>query len=208
MKTVAYNLAVVILAAGRSTRMGRPKLLLPWGETSVLGHQIHTWRQLGAGQIAVVCACGDATIRAELDRLNYPEVARIPNPEPERGMFSSIQCAARWTGWRADIARAAIVLGDQPHVRLETLRALLGFSVDHPAHVCQPRAAGRLRHPVVLPIAVFTRLRDSAAASLKEFLQAGSQETAACDSADPGLEFDLDTPDDYQRALALCFPPK
>ena len=203
----ARDLGAVILAAGRSQRMGRPKLLLPWGDTSVLGYQILTWQQLGAGQIAVVCAAGDAAIRAELDRLNFPETARIQNPAPERGMFSSIQCAAQWAGWRADVARVAIVLGDQPHIRFGTLRALLEFGARHAAEVCQPRATGRLRHPVILPKGVFVRLSKSSAMSLKEFLRTNLADAAACDLADPGLEFDLDTPADYERACALCFPP-
>ena len=44
----SFSVGVVILAAGRSARMGRPKLLLPWGETSVLGHLIKQWQALGA----------------------------------------------------------------------------------------------------------------------------------------------------------------
>ena len=64
---------------------------------------------------------------AELDRLNFPVRDRIENPQPERGMFSSILCAAHWHGWRREIASWAIVLGDQPHLRTETLRVLLEF---------------------------------------------------------------------------------
>ena len=45
---------VVILGAGASSRMGRPKLLLPWGDTSIIGHLIEQWRALAAAQIAVV----------------------------------------------------------------------------------------------------------------------------------------------------------
>jgi len=169
----------------------------------VLGHHIRTWQRLGTGQVAVVCTAVDAAMHAEMDRLNLPEAARILNPEPERGMFSSIQCAARWTGWRADIARVAIGLGDQPHVRFETLRALLEFSANDANHVCQPRAAGRLRHPVILPKDVLARLGESGAASLKAFLATIAGGIAACDLADPGLEFDIDTPADYERACAL-----
>src|SRR5437764_10462403 len=96
-----FCLGAVILAAGRSSRMGRPKLLLPWGATSALGHLIEQWRKLGAHQIAVVCAAGDTGMQAELDRLKFPIECRIFNEAPERGMFSSIQCAARWSGWQA-----------------------------------------------------------------------------------------------------------
>ena len=49
---------VVILGAGASTRMGRPKLLLPWGDTSIIGHLLGQWRGLGARPIAVVCRPG------------------------------------------------------------------------------------------------------------------------------------------------------
>ena len=204
----AQDLGVLILAAGRSARMGRPKLLLEWGETSVLGHQLRVWQQLGSDQIVVVFAAKDSSIRAELARLRVPGDARIPNPEPDRGMFSSIKCAAQWTRWCENLARVVIVLGDQPHVRHETLRRLLEFSASHPNQVCQPRSSGRLGHPVILPMRVFAPIAGSDAVSLREYLRAHGGEVAACDLADPGLGFDIDTPEDYQRALALCFPNK
>src|SRR5689334_1008021 len=96
-------LAVAILAAGRSARMGKPKMLLPWGGTTMIGHIVKRWGELGAGQIAVVHAGGDAALEAELERVGVQASERIVNPQPERGMFSSIQCAARWPGWRAEI---------------------------------------------------------------------------------------------------------
>src|SRR4051812_8081052 len=90
---------VVILAAGASRRMGRPKLLLPWGQTTALGHLLQQWNGTGASQIAVVHAADAKPLIEELDRLDFPLANRIPNPSPENGMFSSIQCAARWAGW-------------------------------------------------------------------------------------------------------------
>src|SRR5262245_9128299 len=101
-------LATAILAAGASTRMGRPKLRPAWEHTTVLGHLVGLWQEAGAGQVAVVCAADDAPIAAECDRLGVPGEKRIVNPEPGRGMFSSIQCAARWPGWRADVTHWAI----------------------------------------------------------------------------------------------------
>ena len=93
-------LGVVILGAGASSRMGRPKLLLPWRGTTVIGAILRQWRELGAAQIAVVLRPGDAPLAAELDRLDFPRADRIENPQPERGMFSSIVCAANWPGWQ------------------------------------------------------------------------------------------------------------
>jgi molybdenum cofactor cytidylyltransferase len=182
--------------------MGRPKLLLPWGEASILGHLLNTWRDLGAKQIAVLCALNDAGINAELDRFGFPQSDRIVNSAPECGMFSSIQCAAAWPGWQAAITHLAIVLGDQPHLRLETLQAILDFSATNPNKICQPRKDGHRYHPVLLPRDVFERLTNSTADNLKDFLQ--SCGTAYCEINDPGLELDIDRPEDYQRALDLA----
>src|SRR5438552_13106264 len=124
----SFLVAVVLLGAGASSRMGKPKMLLPWGGSTILGHLIGVWKQLGAEQIAVVCAPRDQALNAELDRVGLPREHRIVNPDPARGMFSSIQCAAQWKGWNARITHWAIVLGDQPHLPLSLLRSLLDFA--------------------------------------------------------------------------------
>jgi molybdenum cofactor cytidylyltransferase len=183
--------------------MGRPKLLLPWSKTSILGHLLEQWRELGAGQIAVVCSPADGAVQAELDRLGVAAEQRVFNPAPARGMFSSIQCGARWAGWKADLSHFSVALGDQPHLRLDTLRALLDVSAANPARVCQPARNGRGRHPVVLPRATFAALAESSAADLKAFLRAQAGAVLMWESDDPGLDFDIDEPVDYERALRL-----
>jgi molybdenum cofactor cytidylyltransferase len=193
-------IGVVILGAGASSRMGQPKLLLPWGDTSVIGHLIRQWQTLGAGQITVVCQPADRELGAELDRLAFPSQNRIANPEPEQGMFSSILCAANWTGWNNEIAVWAIVLGDQPHLRLETLRTVLEFHARHPAAICQPEFGGHARHPVLLPRPAFEELKQTQAKTLKTFLKQISCPLVKCPIADPGLALDLDTPEDYKQA--------
>ena len=243
----AFSVGVVILAAGRSARMGRPKLLLPWGGTSVLGHLIRQWEALGAKQIAVVCAPDEpgrifpdqvaagsprtlgasktaptavggyvrlaghakceshkSAMQAELDRIGFPSRNRIINPAPKRGMFSSIQCAAQWPGWQAALTHWAIVLGDQPHLQPHTLRRVLDFSAAQPAKVCQPARRGHGRHPVLLPKAVFRQVAASTAATLKEFLAAKPRQVALCGLDDPGLDVDIDRPEDYDKALDLA----
>ena len=193
-------LGVVSLGAGASSRMGRPKLLLPWGDTSVIGHLIGQWRALAARQIAIVCRPGDEALGATLDQLGFPRADRLENPQPERGMFSSIRCAANWTGWKREITAWAIVLGDQPHLRLETLRTVLKFQAAHPGSVCQPEFGGHARHPVLLPRPAFRELKQTPAETLNAFLKQTSCRVAKCPIEDPGLSLDLDTPEDYQRA--------
>ena len=202
-KTSALALGVVILGAGQSRRMRTPKLLLPWGQTSVLGHLIEQWQKLGAEQIVVVSAAGDHVLAAELDRLGFPVENRVHNPAPDRGMFSSIQCAARWLGWKRSLTHWGIVLGDQPHLRPETLQALVGFSAAHPKKICLPWSRGHRRHPVLLPKERFIQLADSTTTDLKEFLGKMASEVSICESDDPGLGLDIDRPEEYQRAMAL-----
>lgn len=192
-------LGVVILGAGASSRMGRPKLLLPWGDSTVICHIISQWRELGAAQIAVVHRPNDAPFAAELDRLKFPAEDRIENPEPERGMFSSIVCAANWDGWRREISSWAIVLGDQPHLRAETLRRLLEFHWQNMHKICQPMFGGRAGHPVILPRKAFDGLKNSGAATLKDFLKLIPLPRVHCHIDDPGLPLDMDTPEDYKR---------
>jgi molybdenum cofactor cytidylyltransferase len=197
------GLGVVILAAGGSTRMERPKLLLPWRKTTIIGHLLQQWQDLGALQIAVVCAGDDNSMPAELDRLGFPTTNRITNPEPARGMFSSVQCAAAWKGWRREITGWAIVLGDQPHVSRQTLRTLLEFQAHNPGKICQPAYAGRPKHPVILPRQYFDQLAQSPKSTLREFLQSYPAALASVALADPGLALDLDTPADYALAVKL-----
>jgi molybdenum cofactor cytidylyltransferase len=198
------SLGVVILGAGASSRMGKPKLLLPWEETTIIGHLISQWQQLGANQIAVVHRPKDELLFAELKRLNFPRQNCVENPQPERGMFSSIVCAANWSGWNKEVSHFAIALGDQPHLHLKTLQTLLKFVTQHPASICQPMCGGKTGHPVILTRDVFgeLQLQNSRAETLKDFLKPFSSRSVQCVINDPGVTLDLDTPEDYNRVRA------
>ena len=193
-----FVLGAVVLAAGRSSRMGQPKLLLPWRDTSILGYLLRQWRLLGAIQIGVVYARGDCLVQAELRRLNEAPSDLIVNPAPDRGMFSSIQCAAGWDRWSGGLTHWAILLGDQPHLQTTTLRKLVSFCSANPHQICQPSNKGRRRHPVVVPKAVFMSLPGSSAGTFREFLT--GCEVAVCELPDAGLDLDIDRPEDYALA--------
>jgi len=199
-----FSLGAIILAAGRSRRMGRPKLLLPWADSSIVGHLLSQWAQLGATNVVTVIAADDDLIGQELDRLVFPQGNRIPNPAPENGMFCSIQCAARWVSSGRVEAQShyALVLGDQPHLQARTLRDVVVFAAQHPSHVCQPAYQGRARHPVLMPRSFLDGLAASKANTLREALSDAAVLQVECD--DPGLDLDVDTPADYERAIALA----
>ena len=205
LTTEQIAMGVVILAAGASRRMGKPKLLLPWGSTSVLGHLLQQCQRLGARQVGVVRATTPQVVEIELDHLGFPKENRILNSTPDRGMFSSIQCAANWRDWSADLTHWLIMLGDQPHLRFETLRELIEFGARNPGNICQPMHHGHRRHPILLPKKIFVELQDASATDLKQFLQGHSNELAGFESDDPGLGLDIDTPADYEQARRIYF---
>lgn len=193
------ELGVAILAAGASTRMGQPKMLLPWEGTSVIGHIIRVWTEaLNAKQVAVVCAPAPSPVPAELNRLHFPPENRITNPEPERGMFSSIQVAADWLAWKSELSHFALVLGDQPHISVQTLQKLLAAAQENPSDIVQPAFNGRPRHPVIIPAPAFRSLATTKHLTLRDFL--ATPPKTLVELGDPGLNLDLDYPADYQRA--------
>ncbi len=200
LKEISF--ATVVLAAGSSVRMGRPKLLLPWGTTTVLGQIVQQWQNLSARQIGVVCAAGDAPIVAEIERLALPGTHPIDNQSAGSGMFGSIRSAASWQGWQAGLTHWAIVLGDQPHLKLATLRQLLDLATEHDDVVCQPQYQGRFAHPVLMPKQIFFKLPQTQHETLKDFLQTQRVLGSPCD--DSGLALDIDWPEDYLRALSLA----
>lgn len=194
------RVGVIILAAGRSTRMGRPKMLLTWKRSTVLGHLLATWSTLPVAQCAVVCALDDRLMAQELDRLDFSKDQRILNPEPELEMRHSIRCAARWEGWNPSLTHWAIALGDQPHLSVEMLTHLLERAEAEPRFIWQPRFNGKAGHPLILPKALFQELGSSQDTTLKEFLRRHICQIRYAETEDAGLHLDLDTPEDYDAA--------
>ena len=178
--------------------MGQPKLLLPWGDETIVGHSVRQWRAAGAASIAVVVAPDDSRLT---DEVREGGAFCITNPDPDRGMFSSVRCAAEWPHWDVTLTHWIISLGDQPHLRDMTLRQLIRAVQADPGSVWQPAYGGRRRHPVVLPKGSFVALRDTTARDLKAFLESSPRSSVEID--DPGLEIDIDTPEDYARAKKL-----
>jgi molybdenum cofactor cytidylyltransferase len=217
------RIGVVILGAGASSRMGRPKLLLPWKNTTVIGHIIRQWRELGAAQIAVVHRPNDEALVEAIKHAEGGAGSPLPattqmndgahgvtrpanssthcivNPRAEQGMFSSIVCAANWPGWRREISNWAIVLGDQPHLQTATLRALLKFAAQNPDAIYQPQFGDHGRHPVILPRTGIESLKRTQAGNLRDFLKQIRCPSVKCPMADPGLALDMDTPEDYRQ---------
>jgi molybdenum cofactor cytidylyltransferase len=199
----SIELGVVLLAAGLSQRMGRQKILLPWGDTSILGHLVKQWKSHHAKQLVVVYRPEQHDIIQELDRLLLTDRERIPNPHAIEGMFSSIRCAAQWEHWDPCLTHWVVALGDQPHLKTQSLSELLQFAKNQPTKICQPIWKNRPKHPVLLPQSFFSLLRETPSKTFQEFLTSFDAQRSFCPVDDAGLDLDIDEPRDYDEAWKL-----
>jgi molybdenum cofactor cytidylyltransferase len=190
---------VVILAGGASTRMGRCKLLLPWGEKTILTHLLDQWRSAGAAQIAPVIDPSNDLLRKALAHAGFCPSDWIENPSPQLGMFSSLHAASRWTGWISTLTHWVISLGDQPHIQISTLRGLLDAARKNPTRICQPALHGRAAHPIILPANNFRELAQRDIPNLRAYVRMHEAFRLRVPEKDPGVFEDLNTPEDYAR---------
>jgi len=199
LKKTPFVFGVVILAAGASTRMGRCKLLLPWGDKTILTHLLDQWRSAGAAQIAPVINSSNELLRKALADIGFSRSDWIENPSARLGMFSSVREASRWTGWLSTLTHWVIALGDQPHIQTSTLRLLLESARKNPAQICQPALHGRARHPIILPASNFRELAQSDTADLRTYIRTQEASRLRVSVEDPAVSEDLNIPEDYAR---------
>jgi molybdenum cofactor cytidylyltransferase len=121
----------LVLAAGGSSRLGRPKQLLPYGETTLLGHVLATARACQFDQLVCVIGGSASEIRAQVDLCGAEVVENLSFGE---GCSSSIAAALGAVDARADAL--VLMLGDQPGVRSETVSALVAGRGDSPLAAC------------------------------------------------------------------------
>lgn len=191
-----FRAVAVVTAAGSAERFGGKKLLAAVAGEPLLDHTIRSLLDGGVTEVIVVVS---ADARRELARdvsaMNDARVRPLENPDPSRGMFSSIQI-----GVAAAIGDALVVLpGDMPYVRPETVRALIARYRERPA-IVSPRYKGKRGHPVVMPLS----LRDDIAATaptanLHDVIKQHQDERVDLDVEDAGVVRDVDTPADLER---------
>ncbi len=190
------DVAAVILAAGQSRRMGQPKLLLPWGNTTVLGQVIAVFAEAGVEEIVVVT--GGA--REQVEALVGSSARTVFNPEYAEGeMLSSIQCGL---GSLSSSTRAALIgLGDQPQVRVETVRAVCEAYARSRSPLVVPSHNLRRGHPWLADRSLWPELLSlPAGRSPREFLNAHAGLIHYVSVDTPTILADLDTPEDYLKS--------
>ncbi len=194
--------AGVILAAGYSQRMGRPKALLqvsPAGPTFVR-RLIDTLHGAGLETVIVVAGADADLVRAETAGLSRP-VRLIVNPDPSRGQLSSLQVALAELGDPA-VEAALVVPVDQPLVSAATVTRLLDVHQTSGAPIVRPTSGTRHGHPVIFGRSLFEELRHGdLARGARDVIAAHLDAAVDVPVDDEGAFADIDTPADYRRAF-------
>jgi molybdenum cofactor cytidylyltransferase len=193
------NFSALLLAAGFSSRMGQPKLLLPWGTTTVIGQILSTLAEAGMQEVIVVTGAVRQRIEQQVVKLaGILPVRAIYNPGFEDGgMLSSIQTGLAALGTQT--SAALIALGDQPQIRKETIQSICTAFIQNQSPLVIPSYQHQRGHPwLVAPSLWPEMLALSSSTTARQFLNthAGLVEFVA---ADESILKDLDTPEEYTR---------
>lgn len=189
------KVAVVVLAAGGSRRLGRPKQLLGYRGATLLDAVLTTARQTPAGQLLVTLGAAADEIRAAVD-LSGAEVA--DTPDYGRGCASSIRSAL--ARLRPDLDGLVLLLGDQPGVSADAVHRLCAEAGRAAMGVC--RYDDGWGHPVWFHRRMFEALRglhgDKAVWKLLE----AADDQDIVEVRVPGrVPLDVDTWEDYEALL-------
>lgn len=195
-------IGAVVLAAGDSSRMGRPKALLPIEGTTFLGNVLATLRASGVSTVRVVLG-GHADEIREAVTLHRDVV--VLNPTPEAGMLSSVRRGVRALPEEVDAFLLWPV--DHPTVLPDTIRKLVAAFRSGGAPVVVPVHAGRRGHPVLFAAPLKDELLHAPdAVGARAVVALHEDAIRAVEVHDAGVLADVDTPEAYARIVGKPLP--
>jgi molybdenum cofactor cytidylyltransferase len=196
--------AAIVLAAGSSKRMGTPKQLLPWGEVTLVGAVV---RALQAGEVAevvVVTGREREAVEAAVSAVRLPAgppVRCVFNPDfAQSEIARSLQVGLM--ALPANCLAAMVALADQPTLQPALVARLLQRWRETQAPVVAPFYHGQRGHPILFDRGLFPEIMALPPETNPRRLLQGVGHLERLAVEDASILFDLDTPEDYARALA------
>jgi molybdenum cofactor cytidylyltransferase len=196
------NIVGVVLGAGKSSRFGTPKQLLPFGDTTLLGQAVRNANASALNRVVVVLGRASEELRATLD---FGRADVVENTAYGTGCASSLLAGLDAAGQDCDAI--ALLLGDQPGVRAEFIDHVIAtWQQNRPwaavtAYNPYPDSLA-LGHPFVFAREAFGELRSlHGDKAVWKLIEADLERVSRVEVAAP-LPPDVDDPEDYDLALA------
>jgi molybdenum cofactor cytidylyltransferase len=192
----------LVLAAGRSSRMGRAKASLPLADDETfLTRIVRTFLEAGVDDVVVVVGHEAEAIAAAFSSANL--TARfVRNDDYDRGQLSSLVAGLNVVD-RPGVAGALVTLVDVPLVTAATVRAVVDCYRRTHAPVVRPTSGARHGHPLLIDRSLFGALRAADPESgAKPIVRAHASVEGDLPITDEGAFLDIDTAEEYARAIS------
>jgi len=190
------RIGAVVLAAGQSRRMGQPKMVLPWGQTTVIARVAEVLLEAGLAEVIVVTGGSYTDVETALQHL---PVQTIFNPQyTGNDMLRSLQVGLG--KHHENIQATLVALGDQPQIEVDTVRALAEAYQETGSPLIIPSFNNRRGHPWLVSRTIWPNVFAlDAPATLRDFLNQHRDQIHYLTVTTPSILKDLDTPADYDR---------
>lgn len=186
----------LVLAAGESRRMGKPKLLLPFGRSTMIETVVQNCMESSVDGILVVLGHQWPRI---LEKLKNYAVETTINPHYQKGMLSSVQWGFQKLPRGA--GAAMVVLGDQPGVSSRTMDLVIHAFQSGPRGIALPIHKGSGGHPLLLDIKYRRDIQSlDCAVGLRGLLSRHPDDILRVEVGDTSVLQDIDNQEDYGKA--------
>lgn len=188
-------ISAIVLAAGKSARMGQNKLLMKWGNMTVIEKVIQTIQDSGIEDIVLVTS-NELKINYKLRFTNYG--LRMIVNKTNHEMLSSIQLGLQVQ--KAESEAALICLGDQPQIESRSVRAVCEAYQKSKSNLVAPSYQNRRGHPWLAAKPLWGEILNMKENQTpRDFLNAHAADIAYVNVDTPTILQDLDTPEDYLK---------
>ena len=202
--------AAILLAAGRSSRMGQHKLLLPLGDRPVLAHVVENVLASQARPLIIVLGYQAEQVRALLaPYAAQPELTIIENPDYQQGMSTSLRKGIETLmASSPTVDGALIVLGDQPLMTPHIFNTMIETKHVTKKRIIGALYRGRRGNPTLFDASLFPELLEMTGdEGGRKVIERHRQEMIMLEMGDDTANYDVDTWDAYQQVLAIWEQP-